>query len=73
MLAWPQCRWAQDSYSRSRRTVDIWGSLARLRLQSYLADAKWSYLGGFTETKQSARRRALAVWLRGALLDLGRP
>jgi len=64
-------RWAQDSYSKTRRTVDIWAALAVLRVRTWLLDAKWSYLGGFSETAQSRRRRDTARWLRGAILELG--
>lgn len=35
-------RWAQDSYSKTRRTVDIWAALAILRVRTWLLDAKWS-------------------------------
>lgn len=35
-------RWAQDSYSKTRRTVDIWAALAVLRVRTWLLDAKWS-------------------------------
>jgi hypothetical protein len=32
---------------------------------------RWSYPGGFTEAKKSVRARSTAVWLRGAILQLG--
>ena len=42
-----------------------------LRAKLWLLEQKWSYAGGFTAAKESARRRALAAWLRDSLLALG--
>lgn len=44
-------RWAQDNYSSTRRTVEIWAFIVRLRVTLTLIDQKWSYVGGFSEEK----------------------
>lgn len=64
-------RWARDNYSNTRRTVDIWAAVASLRLRTWLLDAKWSYVGGFTAAAQAQRQRKTAAWLRETALDLG--
>lgn len=47
--------WSQDSYSKTQRTIGIWSALATLRTRAWLNEAKWTYPGGFTDAKQSAR------------------
>lgn len=44
-------RWAQDNYSSTRRTVEIWAFIVRLRVSLTLMDQKWSYATGFSEEK----------------------
>lgn len=63
--------WANDNYSSWQRNIDIWSTVASLHLRVLLDNAKWTYLGGFTEDKQTKRRRRTASWLRDRLLQLG--
>lgn len=64
-------RWNRESYSRQRRFIDIWAFVLRLLFQRWLFDKSWSYRGGITESKKAVRRRAIAIWVRETLLDLG--
>lgn len=64
-------RWNRDNYSSRRRFVDIWSFVLTLLFRLWLYNKSWSYAGGITEVKQAARRKALAVWIRNTLLDLG--
>lgn len=64
-------RWNRDNYSRHRRFVDIWAFVLRLMATQWLYKKKWSYANGLTEESQARRRRAIAVWIRETLLDLG--
>ncbi|MCV3217183.1 AarF/ABC1/UbiB kinase family protein [Plectonema radiosum NIES-515] len=64
-------RWNRDNYSSRRRFVDIWGFVLTLMLRLWLYNKSWSYSGGVSETKQAARRKAQAIWIRTTLLDLG--
>jgi len=50
-------KWARDSYSGAERTLDVWSFVLTLRARLYLLDAKFTYLGGFSEEKQKQRRR----------------
>jgi hypothetical protein len=64
--------WSDEKgYSKGKRTVQIWSFVLRLRAAIYLLDAKWSYPGGFSDAKRSARARGVAVWTRECLLRLG--
>ncbi|XP_008813062.1 LOW QUALITY PROTEIN: protein ACTIVITY OF BC1 COMPLEX KINASE 7, chloroplastic-like [Phoenix dactylifera] len=63
--------WAEDNYSAWRRTIDIWIFLLTLRLRVLFDNAKWAYLGGFTEEEQKIRRQKTASWLREQILQLG--
>ncbi|KAG1326690.1 putative protein ACTIVITY OF BC1 COMPLEX KINASE 7, chloroplastic [Cocos nucifera] len=63
--------WAEDNYGAWRRTIDIWTFLLILRLRVLLDNAKWAYLGGFTEEEQKIRRQKTASWLREQILQLG--
>jgi predicted unusual protein kinase regulating ubiquinone biosynthesis (AarF/ABC1/UbiB family) len=63
--------WAQDSYSKERRTLDTWSFVLSLRARLWLLDQKWSYPGGETPARRAVRARALAVWIRESLLQLG--
>jgi predicted unusual protein kinase regulating ubiquinone biosynthesis (AarF/ABC1/UbiB family) len=64
-------RWNRQNYSRHRRFVDIWAFAIKLLAVQWAYNKSWSYWGGMTEEKQAARRRALAIWIRETLLDLG--
>ncbi|MEH2301471.1 MAG: AarF/ABC1/UbiB kinase family protein [Nostoc sp.] len=64
-------RWNREKYSSRRRFVDIWSFVLTLLFKLWLYNKSWSYPGGVTETKQAARRKTQAVWIRNTLLDLG--
>ncbi|KAI8468021.1 MAG: ABC1 family-domain-containing protein [Monoraphidium minutum] len=64
-------KWARDSYSKTQRTIDTWTFFLAFRSRLYLLDQKWSYVGGFTEEKKSARAKGLARYLVQSILDLG--
>lgn len=64
-------RWSREKYSRRRRFLDIWSFVLTLMFKLWLYNKSWSYPGGVTEAKQSARRKAQAIWIRNTLLDLG--
>lgn len=64
-------RWNRENYSSRRRFVDIWSFVLTLMYKLWLYDKSWSYAGGVTEVKQTARRKVQAVWIRTTLLELG--
>jgi predicted unusual protein kinase regulating ubiquinone biosynthesis (AarF/ABC1/UbiB family) len=64
-------RWNRENYSSRRRFIDIWAFVLLLMYRLWLYNKSWSYSGGVSESKQAARRRTLAVWIRNTLLDLG--
>lgn len=64
-------RWNRENYSSRRRFIDIWSFVLLLLYRLWLYNKAWSYPGGVNETKQAARRRTLAIWIRNTLLDLG--
>lgn len=64
-------RWSREKYSHRRRFIDIWTFVLLLLGSQWLYGKAWSYRGGITESRKAARRRALAVWIRETLLDLG--
>ncbi|MFN6560141.1 MAG: ABC1 kinase family protein [Nostoc sp. ChiSLP01] len=64
-------RWNREKYSSRRRFVDIWSFVLTLLFRLWLYNKSWSYPGGVTEVKQTARRKTQAVWIRNTLLDLG--
>ncbi|UBF28360.1 AarF/ABC1/UbiB kinase family protein [Kovacikia minuta CCNUW1] len=64
-------RWNRENYSRNRRFLDIWGFVLALLFVQWLYNKPWSYAGGMTEANRTIRRRAIAVWIRETLLDLG--
>lgn len=63
--------WAQDNYSKTQRTIDTWSFVLSLRARLWLLDQPWSYPGGETPEKRSARARGLASWVRERILQLG--
>ncbi|YAI81357.1 MAG: ABC1 kinase family protein [cyanobacterium endosymbiont of Rhopalodia sterrenbergii] len=64
-------RWDQEKYSINRRRLDIWWFVLTLITQFWLNGKKWSYRGGYTKKKETARRQRQAVWIRENLLNLG--
>lgn len=64
-------RWNREKYSITRRRVDIWRFVLTLLTQFWLNGKKWSYKGGYSEEKATARRQKQAVWIRENLLNLG--
>ncbi|AFZ56027.1 ABC-1 domain-containing protein [Anabaena cylindrica PCC 7122] len=64
-------RWNRENYSSKRRFVDIWSFVLTLMFKLWRYNKAWSYPGGITEDKQSARRKAQAIWIRNTFLELG--
>ena len=64
-------RWNRESYSSSRRYLDIWSFVLKLITARWLYTKAWSYGGGITAEKKAVRRRKLAIWIRETLLELG--
>jgi predicted unusual protein kinase regulating ubiquinone biosynthesis (AarF/ABC1/UbiB family) len=64
-------RWNRTNYSKRRRTIDIWAFFLTFLNGSWLDGKKWSYIGGYTEAKQSVRKRKQAIWVRETFLELG--
>jgi predicted unusual protein kinase regulating ubiquinone biosynthesis (AarF/ABC1/UbiB family) len=64
-------RWNRNNYSKRRRTFDIWLFFLTFLSGSWLDGKKWSYISGYTEAKQSARKRKQAIWIRDTFLELG--
>lgn len=63
--------WSNENYSKFQRNFDVWSFVLALRARTYVDDAKWTYIGGFSEEKQKIRRRGTASWLRECILQLG--
>lgn len=63
--------WANENYNSVQRSIDVWSFVLSLRVRVLLDNAKWAYVGGFTEDKQISRRRKTASWLRERVLQLG--
>ncbi|KAL1560947.1 Protein ACTIVITY OF BC1 COMPLEX KINASE 7, chloroplastic [Salvia divinorum] len=63
--------WASENYNSVQRSIDVWSFVLSLRARVYLDNAKWTYIGGFSENKQVERRRKTASWLRECVLQLG--
>ena len=64
-------KWNRTNYSKRRRKIDIWSFFLTFLNGSWLDGKKWSYVGGYTEEKQSARKRRQAIWIRDTFLELG--
>lgn len=64
-------RWNRNNYSKRRRTIDIWAFFLTFLNGSWIDGKKWSYIGGYTEAKRSARKRKQAIWMRDTFLELG--
>lgn len=63
--------WANENYNSVQRSIDVWSFVLSLRVRILLDNAKWAYIGRFTEDKQINRRRKTASWLRERVLQLG--
>ncbi|KAK9924331.1 hypothetical protein M0R45_032708 [Rubus argutus] len=63
--------WANENYNSWQRSADVWSFVLSLRVRVLLDNAKWAYIGGFTEDKKKNRRRKTASWLRERVLQLG--
>lgn len=44
--------WANENYNSIQRTIDVWSFVLSLRVRILLHNAKWTYIGGFSEDKQ---------------------
>ncbi|OIT00054.1 putative aarf domain-containing protein kinase, chloroplastic [Nicotiana attenuata] len=44
--------WANENYNSVQRSIDVWSFVLSLRVRVFLDNAKWTYVGGFTEDKQ---------------------
>ena len=64
-------RWNRNNYSKRRRKIDIWTFFISFLSGSWMDGKKWSYISGYTEAKQAARRRRQAIWIRDTFLELG--
>ncbi|KAM7271837.1 hypothetical protein ACFE04_031051 [Oxalis oulophora] len=63
--------WANENYNSWQRSIDIWSTVLSLRMRVVFDNAKWAYLGGFSEHEQKRRRKKTASWLRERLIQLG--
>lgn len=64
-------RWNRGHYSKNRRRLDIWIFVLTLIFKLIRNSKKWTYSGGYTEEKFTARRRVQAKWIKDNLLELG--
>lgn len=44
--------WANENYNSWQRSADVWSFVLSLRVRVLFDNAKWAYIGGFTEDKQ---------------------
>lgn len=44
--------WANENYNSIQRSIDVWSFVLSLRVRVLLDNAKWAYIGGFSEDKQ---------------------
>lgn len=44
--------WANENYNSWQRSIDVWSFVLSLRVRVLFDNAKWAYMGGFTEEKQ---------------------
>ncbi|XP_062152427.1 protein ACTIVITY OF BC1 COMPLEX KINASE 7, chloroplastic-like isoform X2 [Alnus glutinosa] len=63
--------WANENYNSLQRSIDVWSFVLSFRVRILLDNAKWAYLGGFTEDKKKNRMQKTASWLRERVLQLG--
>lgn len=45
-------RWADENYGTWQRSIDVWSCVILLQIRLMFNDAKWTYVGGFTQDKQ---------------------
>ncbi len=64
-------RWNRGNYSKNRRRLDIWIFVLTLSFKLIRNSKKWTYSGGYTEEKFTARRQIQAKWIKESLLELG--
>lgn len=55
--------WANENYNSWQRSIDVWSFVVSLRVRILLDNAKWAYLGGFTEEKQVGSGRSCQILL----------
>lgn len=48
--------WANENYNSLQRSIDVWSFVISFRIRILLDNAKWAYLGGFSEDKQVGLR-----------------
>ena len=53
------------------RALKIWEAILKLIFFLWLDSRKWSYIGGFTQTKKIYRQELRANWLTKEILELG--
>lgn len=53
--------WANDNYNSLQRSIDVWSFVLSLRLRVLFDNAKWAYVGGFSEDKQVTLSFMVAV------------
>ncbi|KAK4781969.1 hypothetical protein SAY86_016071 [Trapa natans] len=63
--------WANENYNPVQRSIDVWSTIVSLRIRVWLDNAKWTYVGNFSDEHQKRRRRETAKWLRERVLQLG--
>ena len=44
--------WSNDEYNAVQRSIDVWSRVLTLRARLFMVDTKWTYIGGFSESKQ---------------------
>ncbi|KAF7151462.1 hypothetical protein RHSIM_Rhsim02G0059300 [Rhododendron simsii] len=44
--------WARENYNSVQRSIDVWSFVLSFHVCVLFDNAKWSYIGGFTEDKQ---------------------
>ena len=64
-------RWNKKNYSHTRRRLDIWQFVFTLSFKLWRNNRKWTYTGGYSQEKATARRQKQAVWIKESLLELG--
>ena len=64
-------RWNRKNYSHTRRRLDIWRFVFTLSFKLWRNNRKWTYTGGYSQEKATARRQKQAVWIKESLLELG--
>ena len=64
-------RWNKKNYSHTRRRLDIWRFVFTLSFKLWRNNRKWTYTGGYSQEKATARRQKQAVWIKESLLELG--